>query len=117
MEILLAIGLTNDLNAKKIDAYFKRLKAFIIFRKNKEVYGETNLNYERITITNPNSYGKLKEIPYKHECPFPLNLVVNDFLYANIEHKDKIVIQEVLQEQGSFIISGKNITQKITFVK
>ncbi|WP_299164504.1 hypothetical protein [uncultured Eudoraea sp.] len=117
MEILLAIALTNDLKAKKIDAYFKSLKALIIFRQNKEVYGETNLNYEKITITNPNSYGKLKEIPHKHERPFPLKLVVNDFLYANIEHKDQMIFQEVLQEQGSFIISGKNITQKITYVK
>lgn len=114
---MLKLSLKEFLKAKKIDAHFKRLKAFIIFRQSKEVYGEININYERSTINNPNSYGKLIKVPYEHQCPYPLKLVVNDFLYANTEHKDYIVIRKILEEQGSFLISGRKITQKITFMK
>lgn len=113
---LLKLSLKEFLKAKKIDVHYKSLKSRIITKKSKEPLVTTNIDYERSTVTDPNVYGDLKKITYNTECPFPLKLIVNDFLYTNIEHKDHIIIQEVLQEPGSYLISGNKIIQIFNFI-
>jgi len=115
MEIL-KLSLKEFLKAKKIDVYYKRLKSRLIYKKRKECLITKSIDYKRATVTDLKLYKDLKEVAYDLECPFHLKLIVNDFLYSNKEHKDHIVIQEVLQEPGSYIISGRKITQVFTFI-
>lgn len=108
---LLKLSLKEFLKAKKIDIHYKSLKSRIIAKKRKESLVKTSIDYKRTTVTDLKVYGDLKEVTYNTECSFPLKLFVNDFLYTNIEHKNHIIIQEVLQEPGSYLISGRKITQ------
>jgi hypothetical protein len=113
---MLKLSLKEYLKSKKIDVYYKRLKSRIINKKRKETPISTRINYEKTTVTDLTVYGELKEVAYDLESSFPLKLIVNEFLYTNIEHKDHIVIHEVVQEPGSYLITGRKIIQKFNII-
>lgn len=115
MEIL-KLSLKEFLKSKKADVYYKKLKSKIFFNKGMNTLVTTGIDYERTTVTDLTIYGDLKVVAIDLLSSLPIKLIVNDFLYTNIVHKDHIVIQEVDQEPGSYIISGKNISQHYSFM-
>lgn len=112
---LFKLSLKENLKARKVDIYFKRLKSWILPQKRKNSPITIKIEYQKKTVTDPGVYANLGEIAYNPESPFPIKLIVNDFLYTNQEHKDQIVIQEVLQEPGSYLITGEKISQIFNF--
>lgn len=103
------------LKSKKIDVYIRKAKAVKIFGRARHSFKDTPLEYESTSVPSLQDFGELNNIGNGQTHPEALKSVLNNFLYTSMENKNDVVVSEVVEQPGTYLLSGKKNFQKIIF--
>lgn len=74
-----------------------------------------NKNYEILPLDSKETYSDLVLINHKLEDYFYLKKIIYDFSYSNVQHMNEIKVYELSKNVRSYLIKGKNHSQKVIF--
>lgn len=103
------------LKAKKVNLLYLNVRERFTFKKPMESNEGSELNYEKISVTEPDRFESLTKVDPETEDYKYLRQILYEFLYSSIEHKDNISIYKISDNPKSFLLKGKSNAQQITF--
>lgn len=109
------LNLKEYIKAKKVNLHYKNVRKRLTFKKPMESNEESELNYEKIIITEPDRFQSLTKVDPESEDHKYLRRILYEFLYSSIEHKENTSIYKISDIPHSFLIKGKLNAQQITF--
>lgn len=109
------LTLKEYLKAKKANPLYQNVKERLTFKKPKGSNEDSELNYEKISITEQDRFELITKVDPETEDYMHLRRILYEFLYSGIEHKDNTSVYKITDKPQSFLIKGKNNTQQITF--
>lgn len=113
---ILKLSVKELLKTYKIDVFLKKLKSGVFNNIIEESFIYNNIDYKKDTLNDLSSYGEIRKVEVHPESPFHLKLIVNDFLYSNVEHRSNISVHEVVSNPGTYLIAGRK-TKQVFFLE
>ncbi|MEJ1222343.1 GNAT family N-acetyltransferase [Sediminicola sp. 1XM1-17] len=111
---LYKLSVKEFLKEKKVNLVYNNLREK--FSANSPKRNETaELTIEKRTITEPDNTEYIAKIDPDSEKYKFLRIVIYEFLYSTVEHKDNTSIFMISESPKSFLIRGKNNAQQITY--